>query len=116
MLTRMKTSNHPSESTIGIDREFHTSVAGILGNAVLVRFIGEMFDQRMTPYFERLASYFENRQSWRAAIDEHRAIRDAIAADDPAGAKAAMREHLRLSQQRFSRNFGEKLGAMSSAT
>jgi len=111
ILTRMKTSNHPSEATIGIDREFHTSVAGILRNAVLVRFIGEMFDQRLNPYFERLSSYFENRQSWQAAIDEHVAVRDAIAAHDSAGAKAAMQEHLRLSQQRFSRNFGDKLGA-----
>ena len=115
VLTRMKTSDHPSESTIGIDREFHTSVAGILGNAVLVRFIGEMFDQRFNPYFERLSSYFENRQSWQAAIDEHVAVRNAIAAHDPAGAKAAMQEHLRLSQQRFSRNFGDKLGAVDSA-
>ena len=115
VLTRMKTSNHPSESTIGIDREFHTSVAGILGNAVLVRFIGEVFDQRFNPYFERLSSYFENRQSWQAAIDEHVAVRDAIAAHDPTGAKAAMQEHLRLSQQRFSRNFGDKLEAVGSA-
>ena len=110
VLTRMKTRNHPSETTIGIDREFHTSVAGILGNAVLVRFIGEMFDQRFNPYFERLSSYFENRQSWQAAIDEHVAVRNAIAAGDSAGAKAAMQEHLGLSQQRFSRNFGEGPG------
>ena len=110
VLTRMKTRNHPSATTIGIDREFHTSVAGILGNAVLVRFIGEMFDQRFNPYFERLSSYFENRQSWQAAIDEHVAVRNAIAAGDSAGAKAAMQEHLGLSQQRFSRNFGEGPG------
>jgi DNA-binding FadR family transcriptional regulator len=115
VLTRMKTSNHPSASTIGVDREFHTSVAGILGNAVLVRFIGEMFDQRFNPYFERLSSYFENRQSWQAAIDEHVVVRNAIAAHDPAEAKAAMQEHLRLSQQRFSRNFGDKLEAVDSA-
>jgi DNA-binding FadR family transcriptional regulator len=114
VLARMKTSN-PAESMIGVDREFHMSVAGILGNAVLVRFIGEMFDQRFNPYFERLSSYFENRQSWQAAIDEHVVVRNAIAAHDPAGAKAAMQEHLRLSQQRFSRNFGDKLEAVDSA-
>jgi DNA-binding FadR family transcriptional regulator len=114
VLARMKTSN-PAESMIGVDREFHMGVAGILGNAVLVRFIGEMFDQRFNPYFERLSSYFENRQSWQAAIDEHVVVRNAIAAHDPAGAKAAMQEHLRLSQQRFSRNFGDKLEAVDSA-
>lgn len=108
VLARMKTSDHPSGATIGLDREFHTTVAGILGNAVLVRFIGEMFDQRLNPYFERLSSYFENVQSWQTAIEEHIAVRDAIAAGDSDGAKAAMQEHLRLSQLRFSRNFGEK--------
>ena len=65
---------------------------------MLVRFIGEIFDQRMNPYFELLSSYFENRDSWRAAAAEHRAVRDAIAAREPERAKAAMQEHLRLSQ------------------
>ena len=110
VLGRMKSSDHPLGSTLGLDREFHTSVAGILGNAVLVRFIGEMFDQRFNPYFQRLSSYFENRQSWQAAIDEHVAVRDAIAERDSERAKAAMQEHLRLSQQRFSCNFGDKQG------
>ena len=55
-------------------------MAGILGNAVLVRFIGELFDQRMNPYFERLSSYFEDRKTWQPALEEHRAVRDAIAA------------------------------------
>jgi DNA-binding FadR family transcriptional regulator len=108
VLSQMEGSAHPSPETIGLDRDFHTRVAGILRNAVLVRFIGEMFDQRLNPYFERLSSYFENRRSWRAATEEHRAVRDAIAARDPDGAKAAMQKHLQLSQLRFSRNFGER--------
>jgi DNA-binding FadR family transcriptional regulator len=108
VLGRMEDMSHPTRATIALDREFHTTVAGILGNAVLVRFIGELFDQRMNPYFELLSSYFENRDSWRAAADEHRAVRDAIAAREPERAKAAMQEHLRLSQLRFSRNFGER--------
>lgn len=108
VLGRMEDMSHPTEVTIALDREFHTTVAGTLGNAVLVRFIGELFDQRMNPYFELLSSYFENRDSWRAAAAEHRGVRDAIAARDPERAKAAMQEHLRLSQLRFSRNFGER--------
>jgi DNA-binding FadR family transcriptional regulator len=108
VLRRMEDMRHPTKVTIALDREFHTTVAGILGNAVLARFIGELFDQRMNPYFQLLSSYFENRESWRAAAEEHRAVRDAIAARDPERAKTAMQEHLRLSQLRFSRNFGEK--------
>ncbi len=35
-------------------------------------------------------------------------IRDAIAANDPARAREAMRQHLTLSQKRFSESFGEE--------
>ncbi|MER9303991.1 FadR family transcriptional regulator [Mesorhizobium sp. M0293] len=108
VLRRMEAMRHPNKMTIALDREFHTAVAGILENAVLVRFIGELFDQRMNPYFERLSTYFENKDSWQIAAGEHRAVRDAIAARDPERAKAAMQHHLRQSQIRFSRNFDER--------
>lgn len=111
VLARMEASRDPTELTISLDREFHTTVAGVLGNAVLVRFIGELFDQRMNPYFRRLSSYFENRDSWQAAMEEHREVRDALATRDPEQAKAAMQRHLRQSQLRFSRNFGERSAA-----
>jgi len=90
------------------DRAFHTGIAAIVGNATLLRVTGELFDMRMTPYFEKLASHFEGPVSWRTALEEHRAIRDAIAAGDAAGAKAAMRTHLTNSQKRFSESFGEE--------
>jgi len=108
ILTRMETSLDPSEKVIDLDREFHTAVAEILGNAVLVRVVRELFDERMNPYFRRLSSYFENQDSWSAAWKEHRDVRDAIAARDPEKAKAAMERHLRQSQIRFSRNFSKK--------
>lgn len=107
VLARMGSADHPSAETLALDREFHTAVAGILGNAVLVRFIGDLFDQRINPYFDRLSSYFENSDTWRAAHDEHRAIRDAIATGDDTGASTAMRFHLRQSQIRFSLSFSE---------
>ncbi|MER8953490.1 FadR family transcriptional regulator [Mesorhizobium sp. M0833] len=111
VLRRMEAMRHPNKMTIALDREFHTAVAGILENAVLVRFIGELFDQRMNPYFERLSIYFETSDSWQVAAREHRAVRDAIASRDPERAKAAMQQHLRQSQIRFSRNFDERAAA-----
>ncbi|MGO7465329.1 FCD domain-containing protein, partial [Rhizobium ruizarguesonis] len=76
------------------DRAFHTGIAAIVGPATLIRVTGAMFDMRMTPYFARLARHFEGPTTWRSALDEPRAIRDALAAGDAAGAKAAMRAPL----------------------
>jgi DNA-binding FadR family transcriptional regulator len=109
VLTKMALTFNSPQVSIALDRTFHTTVAGIIGNAALDRVVGELFDQRMTPYFTKLAGYFESPASWREAFEEHRAIRDAIAAGDPAHAKAAMRRHLQQSQLRFSRSFDEEL-------
>jgi len=112
-LAAMATVQHPGEASMIHDRAFHLAVAGSLGNAVLVRVVGELFDQRLNPYFAKLAHYFENPESWRAAHAEHRAIRDAIAARDPDAAGAAMRSHLARSQERFAQNFGTEAASQS---
>ena len=93
------------------DRRFHTAVAEILGNGVLVRCVGELFDLRINPYFERLERHTLAATAWRTAHEEHVLIRDAIAERDPARAREAMREHLRRSHQRFARDFGEEHSA-----
>ena len=105
-LAAMASVPHPGEASMVHDRAFHVAVAGSLGNAVLVRVVGELFDQRLNPYFAKLAHYFENPETWQAALAEHQAIRDAIAARDPDAAGAAMRKHLARSQERFAQNFG----------
>lgn len=105
-LQAMATVQHPGEDSMVHDRAFHVAVSGCLDNAVLVRVVGELFDQRLNPYFAKLAQYFENPQSWSAALAEHRAIRDAIVARNPEAAGKAMREHLACSQARFAQNFG----------
>jgi len=89
------------------DRSFHTAIAETLDNAVIVRFVGELFDLRVNPYFEQLARHTEDQSFRKLAHEEHVAIRNAIAAGDPAGARAAMHEHLKRSHQRFARDFGE---------
>ena len=95
------------EHWVALDRSFHRAVVATLGNVVLLRTVGELFDQRINPYFAQLARHIENDSTWRAAHVEHVAIRDAIAAHRPADARAAMHEHLERSHRRFSRDFGE---------
>jgi DNA-binding FadR family transcriptional regulator len=96
------------ESWIALDRRFHVAVVATLDNAVLTRTVGELFDQRINPYFERLARYIVNESTQLAAHREHVAIRDAIAAKDPEQARAAMHEHLKHSHRRYAKDFGEE--------
>ncbi len=95
------------ERWVALDRCFHRAVVATLGNVVLLRTVGELFDQRINPYFVQLSQHIWNDATWRAAHVEHMAIRDAIAARHPANARAAMHEHLERSHRRFSRDFGE---------
>jgi DNA-binding FadR family transcriptional regulator len=107
-LVAMENVAHPGEASMVHDRAFHIAIAGCLGNAVLVRVVGELFDQ--------LAHYFENPGTWRTALSEHRAVRDAIAAHQPTAARDAMRDHLAHSQERFAQNFGAETATGSPAT
>jgi len=72
-----------------------------------VRFVGELFDLRINPYFERLARHTDDPSFRKLAHEEHVQIRNAIAAGDPVQARAAMHDHLERSHQRFARDFGE---------
>ncbi|MCA0407202.1 MAG: FCD domain-containing protein [Proteobacteria bacterium] len=107
LLERMAKVRHPSNEAIEIDRDFHVAIAAVLGNAVIEQTVLDLFNRRMSPFFGRLAAYFENQESWTEALAEHRAIRDALAARDGAAARAALCRHLERSQERFSRSFGE---------
>jgi len=88
---------------IAVDLLFHRTLAEATGNAYFVQFLeslGELSIPRrrllaagnppadMTVYLEMVAG-------------EHRAIRDAVAAHDPALAAAAMRNHLAGSRRRY---------------
>ncbi|MGJ7543054.1 FadR/GntR family transcriptional regulator [Variovorax sp. LT1R16] len=84
------------------DRAFHLAIVGACGNTVLHETVQGFWDSRNGPIFTRLGGYFETLPSWRSAIAEHEAIRDAIAAHDADAARVAMHEHMDKSHQRFS--------------
>lgn len=83
------------------DRLFHTRIAEASDNSVLLRVVSELFDERHNPLFEQLGSHFENARSWAIAIDEHKAVVDAIARQDAVAAREAMVRHLANSHERF---------------
>jgi len=84
------------------DRSFHLAIVDACDNAVLAETVQSYWDSRKGPIFTRLGGYFETVKSWRSAIAEHEAIRDAIAARDADAARTAMHTHMDKSHQRFS--------------
>ena len=83
------------------DRLFHVRVAEAAGNGVLVSVVRQLFDGRSSPLFSKLAAYFENPDSWAAAIAEHRRVLAALQAGDAAAAAKAMKGHMQMSHKRF---------------
>jgi GntR family transcriptional regulator, transcriptional repressor for pyruvate dehydrogenase complex len=83
------------------DRLFHVRIVEAAGNAVLLRIVTDLYDERHNPLFVQLGSHFENSSSWRLAIAEHQAVVEAVAAHDVQGARDAMSRHLTHSHDRF---------------
>jgi DNA-binding FadR family transcriptional regulator len=84
------------------DRAFHLAIVAACDNVVLTETVLGFWDSRNGPIFTRLGGYFETVKSWRSAIAEHEAIRDAIAQRDAQAARSAMHTHMDKSHQRFS--------------
>jgi DNA-binding FadR family transcriptional regulator len=84
------------------DRAFHVAVAQATGNAVLIDLVGRFWDARGGRLFKRLGNYFDTPRAWRAAIDEHAAVYDAIRKRDADGARRAMQHHMQKAHARFS--------------
>jgi len=84
-----------------LDRQFHLAVAEMSGNAVMVRIVAELFDGRHSPISAKLSSRFENVRTWNLALKEHEAVLRALEARDPLAAQAAMRSHLKASEERW---------------
>ena len=87
------------------DRLFHIRIAAASDNSVLLRLVGELWDERRNPLFAQLGSHFETADSWAIAISEHRAVVDAIVSGAPEAARAAMSLHLARSHDRFTANW-----------
>ena len=84
------------------DRAFHSAIVQACGNSVLIDTVQRFWDARRGPLFERMVGHFESPRSWRAALDEHKKILDAICARDADLARAAMHRHMDRSHTRFS--------------
>jgi GntR family transcriptional repressor for pyruvate dehydrogenase complex len=89
------------QTRVDLDRQFHLTLTEVTGNAVLIRLVGELFDERHSPISAKISSRFESKRTWKAALQEHEAILRAVEMRDPIAAQAAMRAHLQASALRW---------------
>jgi GntR family transcriptional repressor for pyruvate dehydrogenase complex len=88
-------------SPLGPDRQFHMTIAEIAGNSVLTRLVGELFDGRNDPIAAKASVLSENITTWGVALSEHERILRTLEARDPIAAQAAIRSHLKASEDRW---------------
>jgi DNA-binding FadR family transcriptional regulator len=91
-------------SSISEDFAFHSAIAGATGNpqfARILEYLGRfIIIPRQAIVMDPLRQV-EAAAYLRTLVDEHRAIAAAIVARDPGGARAAMRDHLARSRERY---------------
>lgn len=96
VFARMEEASHrrdPSEEA-RLDAEFHMAIIEAGHNVVMLHMMRAMFDLLRSGVFYNRQTLFRHRRSRDGLLDQHRAIRDAILARDPAGARAAVETHL----------------------
>lgn len=84
------------------DRNFHLAIARATGNSALVGVIEYLWNQRGT-LWRKLKEHFQTEELRKQTLGDHRAILEAIASHDVAGARHAMRAHLERVTRTFSR-------------
>ncbi len=92
---------------LAADHKFHVLLAQASGNQVLANLVDQLFAARLGVLFSRLSTYFDTGSSWNEAISEHKAIVRAIHAQDPDGAREAMRTHMDEAYRRFSASWDQ---------
>jgi DNA-binding FadR family transcriptional regulator len=101
-LERMEAERRKGAMPLDADRDFHLRIAEACGNSALALVVKTLWEQRTGALFRRLEEHFDTPDLWNHAIREHRAILEAIARHDAAGARAAMRRHMHHAGRRFS--------------
>ncbi|MTH76142.1 FadR/GntR family transcriptional regulator [Paracoccus aestuariivivens] len=104
-LNAMAAALNDRAQAILLDGQFHIAIASGVGNSVLANFTAQIYEKRLSPFFMQFSTRFEGPRTWRLALSEHGAIRDAIADGDASAAREAMRHHLTESQRRFTESF-----------
>jgi GntR family transcriptional repressor for pyruvate dehydrogenase complex len=77
-----------------LDAEFHMAIIEASHNVIMLHMMRSMFDLLRQGVFYNRQVIFRQKTTRGTLLDQHRAIRDALLARDPAAARAAVENHL----------------------
>lgn len=101
-LLDMEHTVHEHKVSMSIELEFHRSIAAASKNDLIMRIIPIIMDSIIRTYRDAQRTS----QDHAVALEEHRAVFDAIDRRDPAAAEEAMRTHLQRSLARSRTKMG----------
>jgi DNA-binding FadR family transcriptional regulator len=101
----MKSDIHGGDIYETGDRHFHVRIAEATRNSVLVSVVNMMWDLRNSPVYASLMRHAVTDAVRTRSIADHERILKALAARDPAGAKAAMQKHLDRVTKEYERDW-----------
>ena len=97
MVRESKRHHNPLDA----DRQFHVRIAEASGNSALVLVVQTLWDQRVGPLYRSLELKLEYPQMAAETVREHQAIVSAIGRRDARAARAAMRQHMDRTHNRY---------------
>lgn len=101
----MKSDIQGGEAYESGDRLFHIRIAEATRNSVLVSVVNMLWDLRESPVYARLLRHTVTDGVRARSITDHERILKALAARDPAAAKAAMQSHLDRVAREYERDW-----------
>jgi DNA-binding FadR family transcriptional regulator len=87
------------------DRAFHIRIAEATGNSALELVVQTLWDQRVGPLYRALEVKLEYPAMAAETLQEHGAVLEAILARKPAAARAAMRRHMNMTRDRYTKDW-----------
>jgi len=104
---RLRKEARRHHNPLDADREFHVRIAQATGNSALELVVQTLWDQRVGPLYRALEVKLENPAMAAETLQEHGAVLQAILARKPAAARAAMRGHMNMTRDRYTKDWKE---------
>jgi len=102
-MTRMRNTVGDKRENEIADRAFHVAIAAATANGMLAHIVGDIWDRRRGPMWEKIEEHFHTPALREASIEDHQSIFNALVSRDPSVAKEQMRKHI----DRVIREFGK---------